>query len=99
MLLNICPLDQAIYQIITVKHPLRVHFDGSCYISLVFPLKKNVKQTVFTFFSLPLLIFLSILFHKTRYFIRNGNSDQSKTEPQLELECYLYIIELLLVVR
>ena len=38
--------------IITVKHPIRVDFDGSCYISLVFPLKikKKVKQNVFTFF-------------------------------------------------
>ena len=37
--------------IITVKHLIRVNFDGSCYISLVFPLKiKNVKQNVFTFF-------------------------------------------------
>ena len=25
--------------IITVKHPIRVHFNGSCYIPLVFPLK------------------------------------------------------------
>ena len=36
---------------ITVKHLIRVNFDGSCYISLVFPLKiKNVKQNVFTIF-------------------------------------------------
>ena len=36
--------------IITVKHPIRVNFDGSCYISLVFPWKiKNVRQNVFTF--------------------------------------------------
>ena len=37
--------------IITVKHLIRVNLDGSCYISLVFPLKiKKNKQNVFTFF-------------------------------------------------
>ena len=33
--------------IITIKHPIRVNFDGFCYISLVFPWKiKNVRQNV-----------------------------------------------------
>ena len=37
--------------IITVKDLIRVNLDGSCYISLVFPLKiKKNKQNVFTFF-------------------------------------------------
>ena len=41
--------------IITVKHPIRVHFNASCYISLVFPLKikkmlNKMCSHLFTFF-------------------------------------------------
>ena len=46
--------------IITVKHPIRVNFDGSCYISLVFPLKIKVLNKLCSHFYVAIV---DILFH------------------------------------
>ena len=49
------------------------------FFSISFKNKKCLTKCVHIF-SLPLLIFLSILFDKTRYFIRSGKSDQLKNK-------------------
>ena len=66
--------------IITVKDLIRVNLDGSCYISLVFPLKITKINKMCSHFFVAIVKILIILFDKTCYFIRNGNSDQSKTK-------------------